>query len=255
MIQCAMHQDPKQGEREYFARIGATGIDHSNRKPFSDENCPMILANLDALFHLLPPPPATLIEFGCGVGWLSLLLAQRGYDVTGVDLSPEAITAAQNQGVARGLPNARFVVADYESFTPDAQFDYVIFYDSLHHAEDEMAAMRCAHSVLRPGGAMIAFEPRDGHSQTSTSIAAIEKYRVHEKDMPVSRIAQLGEKAGFSRHLILPRSHELMRSLYRPSYRLATSSVDLKARLILSKLRAIRRLFSRADEKFIVLWK
>ena len=250
-----MQLDPKQGEREYFARIGPAGIEHSTRKPFSDESCSMNLANLDALFHLLESPPARLIEFGCGVGWLSLLLAQRGYEVTGVDISPEAIAAAQAQSRARGLPNARFVVGDYEGFVPEQPVDYALFYDSLHHAEDELTAVRCAYAALRPGGAMIAFEPRYGHSQTATSINAVQEFGVHEKDMPTEYIARLGRQVGFNRHLIMPRSHELMRSVYRPSYRRGTSGFDLKVRLFLSKLRAIRRLFSPSEEQFIILWK
>src|SRR5215217_7899512 len=90
-----MQFDPKKGEREYFARIGEAGIAHSLRKPFSDEYCSFNLSSLDALFHFLAPPPAQLIEFGCGVGWLSAFLAQRGYEVTGVDISPDAIAAAK----------------------------------------------------------------------------------------------------------------------------------------------------------------
>jgi len=247
--------DPKKGEREYFARIGAAGVEQSTRKPFGDDACSMMLANLDALFHFLAAPPAHLIEFGCGVGWLSLLLAQRGYEVTGVDISPEAIAAAEKQSRERNLTNARFLVGDYEGFTPAESYDYALFYDSLHHAEDELTAVRCAFDALRPGGAMIAFEPRHGHSLTATSQNAVKEFGVHEKDMPPDYIARLGRQVGFARHLILPRSHEVMRSLYRPSYRRGTSVFDLKMLLLLSKLRAVRRLFSRSDEHFIVLWK
>jgi SAM-dependent methyltransferase len=244
-----------QGEREYFARIGPAGLRHSTHKPFSDEFCSPNLANLDALFHLLEPPPGRLVEFGCGVGWLSLFLAERGYEVTGVDISPEAIATARAQSQARGLANARFVVGDYESFKPAGEYDYVLFYDSLHHAEEEVAAVRCAYAALRPDGVMIAFEPQAGHSQTLVSGKAVEEFGVHEKDMPPEYIARLGRQAGFSRHLILPRPHEIIRSLYRPSYRRGTGLFDLKMRLLLSKLRVISRLFRRSEEHFIVLWK
>ena len=113
VLECRVPLDPKQGEREYFARIGAAGIEHSTRKPFGDEFCAVNLSNLDALFHLLEQPPARLIEFGCGVGWLALLLAQRGYQVTGLDISPEAIAAAQAQlQAAQETRKAPAIVAD-----------------------------------------------------------------------------------------------------------------------------------------------
>lgn len=249
-----MAADPKQGEREYFARIGPAGVRHATLKPFSEANCAANLAHLDALFHFLAPPPARLIEFGCGTGWLSLFLAARGYDVTGVDISPDAIAAARQQAEARGV-HVSFSVGDYEEPPPAQDCDYALFFDALHHAEDEALAVRRAWEALRPGGALIAFETREGHSATPESRRAVAEFGVHEKELSVTRIAELGRAAGFRRHLILPRAHEMMRSLYRPSYAAATGPVDLRVRVFLSKLRVIRRLFRRADEHFIVLWK
>ncbi len=247
--------DPKQGEREYFARIGPEGIRHSTLKPFSEGNCSMSLSNMDALFHFLAPPPARLIEFGCGVGWLSLFLAQRGYTVTGLDISPDAIAAANQQRAARGLMSAEFRVGDYEDPVPACAYDYALFYDSLHHAEVEQLAVQRAYEALKPGGVMIAFETSRGHADTEVSRRAVAEFGVHEKDMTVDYIAELGARAGFNRHLILQRPHQLMRSLYRPSYGRGSSTLDLKLRLFLGKLRVIRRLFNPAEEKFIVLWK
>lgn len=247
--------DPKKGEREYFARIGAPGVRHATLKPFSEDNCAANLAHLDALFHFLTPPPARIVEFGCGTGWLSLFLATRGYAVTGIDIAPEAIDAARQQQESRGIGGAEFRVGDYEHPVAGEGFDYALFFDALHHAEDEQLAVQRAFDALRPGGAMIAFETREGHSETETSRRAVAEFGVHEKDMSCAKIARLGRRAGFRRHLILPRAHETMRSLYRPSYASATSQFDLRVRLFLSKLRAIRRLFTAADEQFIVLWK
>jgi SAM-dependent methyltransferase len=249
-----MAADPKQGEREYFARIGPAGVRHATLKPFSEENCAANLAHLDALFHFLAPPPARVIEFGCGTGWLSLFLAARGYTVTGVDIAPEAIAAARDQAAQRGLA-VDFQLGDYESPPPATACDYALFFDSLHHAEDEALAVRRAYEALRPDGALIAFETRAGHSATPASRRAVAEFGVHEKEMDVATIAALGRAAGFRRHLILPRAHEMMRSLYRPTYARAGSDFDLQVRLLLSKLRVIRRLFRRADDHFIVLWK
>jgi len=250
-----MAHDPKLGEREYFARIGEAGIRHSLGKPFSDDECSQQLSNIDALFHLLVPPPARILEFGCGVGWLSTFLALRGYEVHGIDISPDAIAAAQNASQARGLPNLRFAVGDYEDAPPRRDFDYVIFYGALHHAENELRAVQHAYEALRPGGAMIAFETDVGHASLPASVKAVQEFGVHEKDMSCAYIAELGGRAGFRRHLILQRPHQILRSLYRPSYGRGTGVLDLKFRLFLSKLRVIRHLFHRHEDRFIVLWK
>lgn len=80
--------DPKQGEREYFARVGPAEIQRALGKPFTDRKCEWDLGNITAIFHLLGEPPARVAELGCGVGWLSIMLARRGFDVLGVDIHP-----------------------------------------------------------------------------------------------------------------------------------------------------------------------
>jgi len=248
--------DPKRGEREYFARIGPTGIAHSSGKPFSDENCAVNLANMTALFSLLDAPPGRIVEFGCGVGWLSLFLARRGYTVVGVDISPDAVAAANAQRDAQQIRGAEFVVADYEEFSTTEKFDCALFYDSLHHAEDERAALRCAHRALRDGGMLIAFEPGHGHSGKAASVRAVREFGFHEKDMPADYIVRLGREAGFRRHLFLPRPYEVARRLYKPGYAGATGPGDLFGRYVLGKLRLIRFLFHhRRKAPIVVLWK
>ncbi len=82
---------------------------------------------MTALFGLMAPPPRRIIEFGCGTGWLSLVLAQRGYDVVGVDISADAIRHAEAARVERRQERARFVAADYETFATPAPSDYALF--------------------------------------------------------------------------------------------------------------------------------
>ncbi len=249
--------DPKQGEREYFARVGPDEIKRALGKPFTDRKCEWDLGNVTAIFHLLGEPPAKVAELGCGVGWLSIMLAQRGFDVLGVDISPDAIAAGEAQRDAMGLERLNFQVADYEELSADnGSFDAAIFFSSLHHAEDEQAAMATAYRLLKPNGMLIAFEPGSGHGGTESSRKAVEEFGVHEKDMPIAKIIALGEQVGFRRHLKLPEPWDFLRTVYRPSYRNATSSGEVRNRFVLGALRAFRRFFfQREDQSFVVLWK
>ena len=250
-----MQPDPKQGERDYFARIGPAGIAHSIGKPFSDDNCAQYLAVMTAVFGLLAPPPRRIVEFGCGAGWLSLCLAQRGYEVLGVDISEDAIAHARATRDARGLTRADFIAADYESFATTTPFDYAIFHDALHHAEDERAALACAWRALASGGAAITVEPGTGHHNSVTSQRAIREFGVHEKDMPPRHIVRLAREVGFRRWLVLPHPHDLNRAFYRRAYHEAATPLDLAARRVLSLLRALRRMFGTRHQGLVILWK
>jgi SAM-dependent methyltransferase len=247
--------DPKQGEREYFARIGEAGRRHAAGKPFSDDNCAEYLLKTSVYLLLMPPAPARVVEFGCGTGWLSLIFASRGYDVIGVDIAPEAIDIANQLAAERGLPNASFRVADYENVRIDPLADCVIFHDALHHAESEAEALRAAYAALKPGGVAICIEPGEGHSRAPGSLHAVKEFGVHEKDMPPATIIRHARAAGFGRHVVLPWPWYHMRSVYRGGYRKATSGADLKGRKWLSLWRLLRTFFRTKKQGVVVLWK
>ena len=247
--------DPKQGEREYFARIGEAGRRHAMRKPFSDEHCLDYLINVTVLMSLMRPPPGRIVEFGCGTGWLGLLFAERGYDVVGVDISPDAIELAEQLKAQRRIVNASYQVADYETVRIDPPADYVIFHDALHHAESEDAALRAAYAALRPGGMVLCIEPGEGHSQSATSRRAVQEFGVHEKDMPPRTIIRHARAAGFRRHLVLPWPWFHVRSVYRPVYSEARTARDLLGRKFLSLIRLFRCFFRTRRQGLVVLWR
>ncbi len=70
-------------------------------------------------------PAGTAVDLGCGTGQNALMLARRGWQVTGVDWAEEAIRLAQQAAQAQGL-DARFLVADTTTWPPSQQFDLVI---------------------------------------------------------------------------------------------------------------------------------
>jgi SAM-dependent methyltransferase len=220
----AAGHDPKAGEKTYYAHLGEDGRRHAKAKPFSDANCGRYLCNLGALLMMLEPPEKSVLDFGCGTGWTSIFLAKAGYSVTGVDIAEDAVRLAREAASEQAVTTVEFLAADYEGFVAPRAFDYVLFYDALHHAEDEQAAVDAAYRSLKPGGVMFAFEPGSGHSVSAGAKHAVETYGVHEKDMPPSYVWTLGRRAGFKRKLFLPLPHELGRALYRRDYMCVGSS-------------------------------
>src|SRR6476646_2477407 len=71
--------------------------DHGLRDPMVRQ------AWVDLLGRLLPRAPAAVVDLGCGTGTLSVLLAELGYEVTAVDLSPNMLAAARDKARAAGV--------------------------------------------------------------------------------------------------------------------------------------------------------
>jgi SAM-dependent methyltransferase len=98
----------------------------------------------------LPATPARILDAGCGRGELARALTDRGYDVTAIDLSPDAVAEARKAGVDAKVAN----IEDYQ----DDPFDAVLFSVSLHHVERLDRALARTRELLKPGGVVIADE-------------------------------------------------------------------------------------------------
>jgi SAM-dependent methyltransferase len=70
-------------------------------------------------------PGQRVLDVGCGPGRHSLALARRGFEVVGVDLSPDFIALAREGASAEGL-SARFEQQDVRRLTHDDEFDAAI---------------------------------------------------------------------------------------------------------------------------------
>lgn len=66
--------------------------------------------------HLRLTKTDNILDVACGRGRHALFLAAQGFNVTGIDLSPNSILYAQNEAAAKGI-NAQFYVHDMRKLT------------------------------------------------------------------------------------------------------------------------------------------
>jgi SAM-dependent methyltransferase len=108
-----------------------------------------------ALRRALPEPGARILDVGAGTGALSLLAAELGYRVTGLDLSPGMLARARAKASDRGL-DVEFVEGSATE-PPDGPFDAVIERHLVWTTPDPVAALEAWRRVA-PGGRLAMFE-------------------------------------------------------------------------------------------------
>ena len=133
---------------------------------------------VEGLITLLALEPGSkILDLCCGHGRHAILLAQRGYEVTGLDLSEVFLQRAQADAAAEGV-SVRWVRSDMREIPFEGEFDAVInMFSAFGYLEDEgedLQVLRQVRQALKPGGLFLMeiihrealmgrFQPRGWH--------------------------------------------------------------------------------------------
>ncbi|WP_380176451.1 class I SAM-dependent methyltransferase [Kineococcus sp. DHX-1] len=161
----------------------------------------------DLLLPLLPPA-AVVADLGCGTGTLSVLVAEAGHDVHGVDLSPRMVDSARAKAAAAGVP-AHFRVGDAAdpAFEPGS-VDVVLARHVLWAFEEPADVLGTWTHLLRPGGRLLLVE---GHWSTGAGLTAAHLTDLvlrHRGEAEVTRLtapAYWGGPVDDERYLLVSR--------------------------------------------------
>jgi len=120
---------------------------------------PQLHDSLALITRFWPEATGRFLEAGCGLAANALNLAQRGADVTGVDLSANAVAAAQREFERRGVPG-RFVRGDVRALPfDDGTFDCAYAGGVVEHFSELDTALAELVRVLSPGGRLLITVP------------------------------------------------------------------------------------------------
>jgi SAM-dependent methyltransferase len=100
------------------------------------------------LVEHLPPPPARVLDVGCGSGVVARMLDEAGYELVALDASLKAVTTAR----AEGLDVRQ---CDWMEFHDARPYDVVLFLRVLHSVRDLNEAIRQACQYLAPRGRIL----------------------------------------------------------------------------------------------------
>jgi len=100
----------------------------------------------------------TILNLGCGTGSHDLILAEKGYQLTGVDLSPQMLKIAKEKAEKENK-NIDFIESDIRNIELQKKFDAVISMFAVMSYqtknEDIISAFKCAANHLKKGGIFI----------------------------------------------------------------------------------------------------
>ena len=123
-------------------------------------------------------PGMRVLDLGCGVGSITLDLAEivAPGQVVGVDADASQLEVARASASARGLPNARFEVADaYALPFPNNAFAAALAHTLLIHLREPERALRELRRVVRPGGVVAVSDDDFGTAVLSPSDPLVEE--------------------------------------------------------------------------------
>ena len=139
-----------QSEIAKFEALASRWWDmESEFKPLHDIN-PLRTNYIDSL---APLAGKKVLDVGCGGGILSEAMAQRGADVTGIDMGEANLTTSKLHALESGVKvDYQCIAVETLAAQQPESFDVVTCLEMLEHVPDPASIIRACHKLVKPGG-------------------------------------------------------------------------------------------------------
>jgi SAM-dependent methyltransferase len=135
-------------------------------------------------------PAEVVLDIGCGAGYGTGILSRHARQVTGVDVSADAVAAAR---AAYGSDTCAFAVYDGARLPfGDGQFDAATSFQTIEHVQDDGRFVGEAARVLKPGALFVLTTP---NRATRLREGQPPWNRFHVREYSASQLASLLSKS------------------------------------------------------------
>lgn len=99
------------------------------------------------------PKGMTLLEVGCGTGYVLSFLEKKGLEVSGIDIFYKSLK------LARERTKAKLIFGDFRKTSFSKKYDIIGFFDVIEHIEDDTLFIKRAVKFLNPEGYIVITVP------------------------------------------------------------------------------------------------
>ena len=103
----------------------------------------------------------SVLEVGCSTGYLTKVMSERGCNVVGIELDPDAAEVAEQW--AEHVVVGDIDEGDVWNYVKDESFDVVVLGDVLEHLRDPLGSLRQAVRKIKPTGYVVTSLPNIAH--------------------------------------------------------------------------------------------
>ncbi len=134
---------------EYYVNVQANAFRAARQRGETDPSVPAFVAGLERVEHLLGRK-GRILDVGAAFGAFLEVARDRGWDPSGVELSPFS------SAVARETHGFEIYTGDLTRAPyAEGSFDCITFWDVIEHVQSPAANLDRAHALLKPDGVLL----------------------------------------------------------------------------------------------------